>query len=173
MGTLSVPTEHGLTTFWVFLRAALSAHALRMASGLLLGVLVGGPGLFPTYPASARATCTPRHAFVSSNLDLVKGYKLPPAAPEEKVTFTIWPETWHVPEDEHRASGCDVRLSSFVDGAELFSVKNAEMAIPGTLQAAIAQDFMQLGKAHVRPKTNSHETRSLRGPKGMVAAVVA
>ena len=39
MGTLSVPTEHCLTTFWVFLRAALSAHALRMASGLLLGVL--------------------------------------------------------------------------------------------------------------------------------------
>ena len=106
-----------------------------MASGLLLGVLVGGPGLFQTYPASARAACTPRHAFVSSNLDLVKGYKLPSAAPEEKVTFTIWPENRHVPEFVHRASGGDVRLSSFIDGAELFSVKDAEMAIPGTLQA--------------------------------------
>ena len=89
------------------------------------------------------------------------------------MTITNWPEKWHVPEFVHRASGGDVRLSSFVDGAELFSVKNAEMAIPGTLQAAIAQDFMQLGKAHIRPKTNSHKTRSLRGPKGMVAAVVA
>ena len=114
-----------------------------MASGLLLGLLVGGPGLFWTYSASARATCTPQNTFVSSNLDLVKGYKLPPAAPEEKVTFTIWPETWHAPEDEHRASGCDVRLSSFVDGAEIFAGKDAEMPIPGTLQAAIAQDFMQ------------------------------
>ena len=67
-----------------------------MASGLLLGLLVGGPGLFPTYFASARATCTPPTAFVSSALRLVKGYKLPPAALEEKVTFTIWPETSHV-----------------------------------------------------------------------------
>ena len=114
-----------------------------MASGLLLGLLVGGPGLFWTYSASARATCTPRTTFVSSELRLVKGYNLAPAAPEEKVTFTIWPETWHVPEFVHRASGGDVRLSSFVDGAELFSVKDAEMAIPGTLQAAIAQEFMQ------------------------------
>ena len=48
-----------------------------MASGLLLGLLVGGPGLFPTYFASARATCTPPTAFVSSALRLVKGYKLP------------------------------------------------------------------------------------------------
>ena len=45
-----------------------------MASGLLLGRLVGGPGLFSSYSASARATCTPRTAFVSSDLDLVKGY---------------------------------------------------------------------------------------------------
>ena len=90
-----------------------------MASGLLLGLLVplvGGPGLFQTYSASARATCTPRTAFVSSELRLVKGYKLPSAAPEEKVTITIWPENWHVPEFVHRASGSDVRLSSFVDG---------------------------------------------------------
>ena len=119
------------------------AHALRMASGLLLGLLVGGPGLFPTYFASARATCTPPTAFVSSALRLVKGYKLPPAALEEKVTFTIWAENRHVPEFGHRSSGNDVRLSSFVDGAEIFSAKDAEMAIPGTLQAAIAQDFMQ------------------------------
>ena len=114
-----------------------------MASGLLLGLLVGGPGLFPTYFASARATCTPPTAFVSSALRLVKGYKLPPAALEEKVTFTIWPETSHVPEVVHRASGSGVRSSSFVDGAEIFAGKDAEMAIPGTLQAAIAQDFMQ------------------------------
>ena len=114
-----------------------------MASGLLLGLLVGGPGLFPTYFASARATCTPPTAFVSSALRLVKGYKLPPAALEEKVTFTIWPQTSHVPEVVHRASGSGVRSSSFVDGAEIFAGKDAEMAIPGTLQAAIAQDFMQ------------------------------
>ena len=114
-----------------------------MASGLLLGLLVGGPGLFPTYFASARATCTPPTAFVSSALRLVKGYKLPPAALEEKVTFTIWPKTSHVPEVVHRASGSGVRSSSFVDGAEIFAGKDAEMAVPGTLQAAIAQDFMQ------------------------------
>ena len=106
-----------------------------MASGLLLGLLVGGPGLFPTYFASARATCTPPTAFVSSALRLVKGYKLPPAALEEKVTFTIWPETSHVPEVVHRASGSGVRSSSFVDGAEIFAGKDAEMAIPGTVSA--------------------------------------
>ena len=108
-----------------------------MASGLLLGLLVGGPGLFPTYFASgsARATCPPPTAFVRSALRLVKGYKLPPAAPEEKVTFTIWPKTSHVPEVVHRASGSGVRSSSFVDDAEIFAVKDAEMAIPGTLQA--------------------------------------
>ena len=106
-----------------------------MASGLLLGLLVGGPGLFPTYFASARATCTPPTAFVSSALRLVKGYKLPPAALEEKVTFTILPQTSHVPEVVHRASGSGVRSSSFVDGAEIFAGKDAEMAIPGTLSA--------------------------------------
>ena len=83
-----------------------------MASGLLLGLLVGGPGLFPTYFASARATCTPPTAFVSSALRLVKGYKLPPAAPEEKVTFTNGPENRHVPEFVHRASGGPQRLAT-------------------------------------------------------------
>ena len=100
-----------------------------MASGLLLGLLVGGPGLFPTYFASARATCTPPTAFVSSALRLVKGYKLPPAALEEKVTFTIWPKTSHVPEVVHRASGSGVRSSSFVDGAEIFAGKDAEIRL--------------------------------------------
>ena len=144
MGTLSVPTEHGLTTFWVSLRAALSAHALQctMASGLLLGVLIGGPGLFSSYSASARATCTPRTAFVSSDLDLVKGYNSGAADTECKVTFTNGPETWHVPEVGHRASGCGVRLSSFVDGAEIFSAKDAEMPTSGTLQAAIEPDIV-------------------------------
>ena len=114
-----------------------------MASGLLLGLLVGGPGLFQTYSASARATCTPRTAFVSSELRLVKGYNLAPAGTEEKVTFTNGPETWHVPEVGHRASGSGVRLSSFVDGAEIFSAKDAEMPTSGTLQAAIEPDIMQ------------------------------
>ena len=97
-----------------------------MASGACSSgssVLVGGPGLFQTYSASARATCTPRTAFVSSELRLVKGYNLGPAGTEEKVTFTNGPENRHVPEFVHNASGGDVRLSSFVDGAELFSVK--------------------------------------------------
>ena len=83
-----------------------------MASGLLLGVLVGGPGLFSSYSASARATCTPRTAFVSSELRLVKGYNLAPAGTEEKVTITNLPENRHVPEFVHRASGGDVRLTS-------------------------------------------------------------
>ena len=83
-----------------------------MASGLLLGLLVGGPGLFPTYFASARATCTPPTAFVSSALRLVKGYKLPPAALEEKVTFTILPQTSHVPEVVHRLARLGTQVGS-------------------------------------------------------------
>ena len=38
----------------------------RAASSLLLGLLVGGPGLFSTHSSSARATCTPRRLFVTS-----------------------------------------------------------------------------------------------------------
>ena len=91
-----------------------------MASGLLLGLLVGGPGLFQTYSASARATCTPRTAFVSSALRLVKGYNLAPAGTEEKVTFTNGPETWGVGEFGHCASSGDVLSSRFVNGDEIF-----------------------------------------------------
>ena len=120
------------------------AHALRMASGLLLGLLVGGPGLFPTYFASARATCTPPTAFVSSALRLVKGYKLPPAALEEKVTFTILPETSHVPEVVHRASGSGVRSSSFVDRCVLCANNNP---IRGNVSLTIA-----LTKEDKRPR---------------------
>ena len=43
MGTLSVPTEHGLTTFWVSLRAALSHTRLGWpAASFVNGELVVG-----------------------------------------------------------------------------------------------------------------------------------
>ena len=147
MGTLSVsvPTEHCLTTFWVFLRAALSAHALQWpaACSSAPGVLVGGPGLFSSYSASARATCTPRTAFVSSDLDLVKGYNSGAADTECKVTFTNGLQTRGVGEFGQCASSGDVLSSRFVNGDEIFAVKVAEMAISGPLLAARAPDIMQ------------------------------
>ena len=114
-----------------------------MASGLLLGLLVGGPGLFQTYSASARATCTPPTAFVSSALRLVKGYNLGPAGTERKVTFSNGAETRGVGEFGHCASSGDVLSSRFVNGDEIFAGKVAEMAISGPLQAATAPDIMQ------------------------------
>ena len=112
-----------------------------MASGLLLGLLVGGPGLFSTYSASARATCTPRNAFVSSDLDLVKGYNSGAADTEGKVTFTNWPETWHVGEFGQYASSDDFLSPRFVNGDEIFAGKDAEMATSGTLQAVREPDI--------------------------------
>ena len=91
-----------------------------MASGLLLGVLVGGPGLFSSYSASARATCTPRTAFVSSDLDLVKGYNSGAADTECKVTFTNGLQTRGVGEVGQCASSGDVLSSRFVNGDEIF-----------------------------------------------------
>ena len=114
-----------------------------MASGLLLGVLVGGPGLFSSYSASARATCTPRTAFVSSDLDLVKGYNSGAADTECKVTFTNGLQTRGVGEFGQCASSGDVLSSRFVNGDEIFAVKVAEMAISGPLLAARAPDIMQ------------------------------
>ena len=114
-----------------------------MASGLLLGLLVGGPGLFSTYSASARATCTPRNAFVSSDVDLIKGYKSGAADTECKVTFTNGLQTRGVGEVGQCASSGDVLSSRFVNGDEIFAGKVAEMAISGPLQAATAPDIMQ------------------------------
>ena len=114
-----------------------------MASGLLLGLLVGGPGLFSTYSSSARAACTPRTAFVSSDLDLVKGYNSGAADTECKVTFTNGLQTRGVGEVGQCASSGDVLSSRFVNGDEIFAVKVAEMAISGPLLAPRAPDIMQ------------------------------
>ena len=52
MGTLSVPTEHGLTTFWVSLRAALShtrfppTHRSSLYRSSLVGTVICARQLF-------------------------------------------------------------------------------------------------------------------------------
>ena len=72
-------------------------------------------------------SCTPRTAFVSSDLDLVKGYNSGAADTECKVTFTNGPETWPVGEFGRCASSGDVLSSRFVNGDEIFAGKVAEM----------------------------------------------
>ena len=121
MGTLSVPTEHGLTTFWasLALRAALSAHALgcnlqdgqrpaprapRRRAWLIFELFGFREG--DLYPSKRFRQLRPR------SRHLVKGYKSGAADTECKVTFTNGPETWHVGEFGQCASSGDCDLST-------------------------------------------------------------
>ena len=74
MGTLSVPTEHGLTTFWVSLRAALShtrfppTHRSSLYRSSLVGTVICARQLF------GDNTVLPHYE--SHTVNLTKSYSL-------------------------------------------------------------------------------------------------